>query len=53
MVGFKARYLSGTICPDGEEIEDAQWFTKDNLPQLPGHGSLSRYLINCWQNGSL
>jgi len=48
MLGFKARYSSGTIKPDGEEIEDAKWFTKDNLPVLPSEGSLSRYLINSW-----
>ena len=48
MIGFKARYLSGIIQPDGEEIEDAAWFTKDNLPGLPVEGSLSRSLINDW-----
>ena len=48
MIGFKARYLSGTIRPDGEEIDDVKWFTKDNLPGLPGEGSLSRLLINQW-----
>jgi len=53
MVGFKARYLSGTIRPDGGEIEDAKWFTKDNLPELPGQGSLSRFLIGRWLEGSL
>ena len=50
MLGFKARYASGTLKPDGDEIEDAGWFTKDNLPQLPGAGSLSRVLINNWIN---
>jgi len=50
MVGYKARYLSGTVKPDGVEIEDAGWFTKDNLPNLPREGSLSRHLINCWLN---
>jgi len=53
MLGFKARYLSGTIRCDGEEIEDAKWFTKDNLPEISGEGSLSRYLINCWLDNSL
>ena len=53
MLGFKARYSSGTIKPDGVEIEDARWFTKDSLPELPGEGSLSRFLINCWLNGVL
>jgi len=50
MLGFKARYASGTLKPDGEEIEDAQWFTKVNLPDIPGKGSLSRFLIDCWMN---
>lgn len=53
MLGFKARYASGILRPDGEEIEEAKWFTKDNLPELPGEGSLSRFLINCWLNGTL
>jgi NAD+ diphosphatase len=52
MIGFKARYLSGTIQPDGDEIEDARWFTRDNLPELPAEGSLSRFLINCWLAGT-
>jgi NAD+ diphosphatase len=53
MVGYKAKYLSGTIKPDGEEIEDARWFTKNDLPTLPREGSLSRYLINDWINEQL
>ena len=53
MVGFKARYLSGTIRPDGDEIEDANWFSKDNMPELPGCGSLSRLLIGRWLEGTL
>jgi len=53
MVGFKAEYLSGEIKPDGAEIEDAKWFTKDNLPELPREGSLSRILINNWIQGKL
>lgn len=53
MLGFKARYSSGTVRPDGIEIEDAAWFTKDNLPSLPGEGSLARFLISLWLNDSL
>jgi NAD+ diphosphatase len=53
MVGFKARYSSGELQPDGIEIEDAKWFTKDNLPELPGEGSLSRFLINRWLDNTL
>jgi len=53
MIGFKARFLSGTIRPDGDEIEDAAWFSRDNLPELPAEGSLSRFLINSWLSGNL
>ena len=53
MLGFKARYASGTPKPDGIEIEDVQWFTKETLPEFSAKGSLSRYLIDCWLEGSL
>jgi NAD+ diphosphatase len=53
MLGFTARYASGEIRPDGEEIMDARWFNSDNLPNLPGFGSVSRYLINSWLEGKL
>jgi len=53
MIGFKAHFLSGTIRPDGDEIEDAAWFSRDNLPELPAEGSLSRFLINSWFSGNL
>jgi NAD+ diphosphatase len=53
MVGFCARYAGGSIRPDGIEIEDARWFDRNALPNIPGHGSVSRYLINRWLEGSL
>ena len=53
MLGFAARHSGGDIKPDGIEIEDAQWFPKDRLPMLPGHGSVSRYLIELWLAGKL
>jgi len=49
MAGFSARYASGTVRPDGVEIEDAQWFSRDNLPMLPAPGSVSRCLIEQWR----
>jgi NAD+ diphosphatase len=52
MMGFSARYVSGTLKPDGVEIEDAQWFSRDSLPALPGPGSLSRSLIERWLDHS-
>jgi NAD+ diphosphatase len=53
MLGFTARYAGGALICDGVEIEDAQWFTRDALPALPGNGSVSRYLIGLWLEGKL
>lgn len=46
MIGFTAEYDSGDIKPDGLEIEDAKWFSADELPVLPGKISISRKLID-------
>jgi NAD+ diphosphatase len=53
MIGFTTRYAGGAIRPDGEEIVDAQWFSRDSLPELPGKGSVSRYIIDRWIEGKL
>jgi NAD+ diphosphatase len=53
MLGFTARHAAGEIRPDGEEIMDARWFNPGKLPSLPGFGSVSRYLINRWIEGTL
>jgi NAD+ diphosphatase len=53
MLGFTARYASGELRPDGLEIEDARWFGRDDLPLLPGRGSVSRSLIEAWIAGKL
>ena len=45
---FTARHASGAIRPDGVEIEDAQWFSRDKLPKLPGPGSAALRLIQRW-----
>lgn len=46
MIGFTAEYKSGEIQPDGFEIEDAEWFSAEKLPSLPGKISISRKLID-------
>lgn len=51
MMGFSARHAGGEIRADGIEIEDARWWSRDDMPQLPGHASVSRYLINRWLEG--
>jgi NAD+ diphosphatase len=48
MVGFEAQYKSGVIQCDTKEIADARWFSRDCLPELPGKGSVSRFLIDRW-----
>ena len=50
MMGYFADYKSGEIRVDGEEIVDAQWFTRDNLPELPTQASVSYSLISAWIN---
>jgi NAD+ diphosphatase len=46
MLGFTAEYASGELKPDPKEIEDAQWFNVNHLPQLPKPFSLSRKMID-------
>ena len=46
MLGYWAEYQGGEIAFDGIEIEDAQWYPFDQLPELPTKTSISRYLID-------
>lgn len=46
MVAFFADYAGGTITPDPNEIEAADWFPLDALPLLPEPISISRRLID-------
>lgn len=46
MLGFFADYAGGELTPDGEEILEAGWFGRDNLPDLPPPFSISRQLID-------
>lgn len=45
MVGFTAVYREGSITIDENELEDARWFSADNLPPLPSEGTIARALI--------
>jgi len=53
MLGFSASYDWGELKPDGIEIDDARWFSRENLPSLPPSASVSRFLINLWAAGKL
>ncbi|HJQ64356.1 MAG TPA: NAD(+) diphosphatase [Burkholderiales bacterium] len=46
MIAFTAEYAGGDVRPDGEEIEEAQWFEAGQLPKLPPSISISRRLID-------
>jgi NAD+ diphosphatase len=45
MVGFLARYAGGEIAVDGEELEDARWFARDEIPGTPSHHSIAGFII--------
>ena len=46
MLGYHAEYLSGEIQPDGNEIDEANWFNYKQLPSVPsGKISISGRLI--------
>jgi NAD+ diphosphatase len=51
MIAFVADYAGGEICTDGSEIVDADWFAKDNLPQIPPKISIARQLIDWFVQG--
>lgn len=46
MVGFTAEYKSGELRPDGTEILEADWFSKEQIPEIPGKWSIARKLID-------
>lgn len=45
MLAFEADYKSGTARPDGLEIDQLGWFTRQTLPEIPPKGSVARSLI--------
>ena len=61
MLGFKARAITTDITIDEQELEDAQWFSRDQLNefgtwgdasytyQLPRSDSIASFLINQWR----
>ena len=48
MVGFTAEYDSGEIVIQEEELRNAAFYTKDNLPTLPQKLSIARRMIDWW-----
>ena len=52
MLGFVAEATSEEIVLNDKELEDAQWFTRDDLrsgfPKLPFRISIARRLVDHW-----
>ena len=48
MVGFIAEYDSGDIQLQRSELNKGGWYSRDNMPAIPGEVSLARHLIDHW-----
>jgi NAD+ diphosphatase len=51
MIGFRARALTEAIDVDGDELEEARWFTRDQARAANAgqrHDSIEHYLIEDW-----
>jgi NAD+ diphosphatase len=46
MIGFTADYAGGELSTDPTEIEDADWYPADDLPELPPKVSIARAMID-------
>lgn len=46
MLGFTARYESGDLHLQSDELSDAQWFDRDDCPASPPPGSIAWRLIH-------
>lgn len=46
MIGFTADYAGGELRVDPTEVEDAGWYTADDLPPLPPPFSIARTMID-------
>ncbi len=53
MLGFIADYAGNEIAEDGVEIEHADWFSPDNMPEIPSPPSISREIIDAYLRGEL
>jgi NAD+ diphosphatase len=45
MIGFIADYAGGEITIDREELEDARWFPRAEMPVGPARHSIAGWII--------
>ena len=48
MLGFRARYLGGDFVLQADEIAEAAWFGRDELPLVPPTMSIAGRMIEQW-----
>lgn len=57
MLGFTARYAGGEVAPNDRELDDARWFSREELEQaaaglgelgLPPREAIARRLVDAW-----
>lgn len=48
MVGFTAEHAAGELRVDRDELAEARWFGRDELPPVPPAFSIARRLIDAW-----
>jgi NAD+ diphosphatase len=51
MIGFTAEWAGGEVTVDQSELAEADWFTVDTLPSIPGKPSIARLLIDDYIRG--
>jgi NAD+ diphosphatase len=50
MIGFRASHASGDLVLAPDEIVDAQWYRRNNLPELPPPLAIARRIIENWRD---
>ena len=48
MIGFRADYLDGDIVLEDDEIVDARWCRRDDMPAIPPGISIANKIIQAW-----
>lgn len=51
MIGYTARFVGGTLRLEEQELDDALWFSPDELPEMPPPMSLAYHIIDGWVKG--
>lgn len=51
MVGFTAEYADGDLQLQRSELNKGGWYSRNNMPAIPGKVSLARQLIDHWFYG--